>query len=66
MYTNVKAELARQNMSIVDLSTKTGIKYQTLFNKISGKYPFTLDEAKNIKQALAVDIPLEDLFARSL
>ena len=66
MYSNVKAELARRNMSVVDLSNKTGIRYQTLVDKINGKYPLTLDEAKTIKSALEVDIPLEELFERNV
>ena len=37
MYSNVKAEMARKNMSAVDLSEKTGIRYQTLVDKINGK-----------------------------
>lgn len=65
MYSNVKAELARRNLSIVDLSTKTGIRYQTLADKINGKYPMTLDEAKTIKSALGVNIPLEELFEQT-
>ena len=66
MYLNVKAELARQNLSVVDLSYKTGIRYQTLVDKLNGKYPMTLDEAKNIKVALGVDLSMEELFARSV
>ena len=66
MYLNVKAELARQNLSVVDLSNKTGIRYQTLVEKLNGKYPMTLDEAKNIKTALGVDISMEELFAKIL
>ena len=66
MYLNVKAELARQNLSVVDLSNKTGIRYQTLVEKLNGKYPMTLDEAKNIKVALGVDLSMEELFARSV
>lgn len=66
MYSNVKAELARRNLSVVDLSNMTGIRYQTLVDKINGKYPLTLDEAKKIKSALEVDIPLEDLFERNV
>lgn len=65
MYLNVKAELARQNLSVVDLSNKTGIRYQTLAEKLNGKYPLTLDEAKKIKAALGVDLSMEELFARS-
>ena len=66
MYLNIKAELARQNLSVVDLSYKTGIRYQTLVDKLNGKYPMTLDEAKNIKVALGVDLSMEELFARSV
>jgi lambda repressor-like predicted transcriptional regulator len=66
MYLNVKAELARQNLSVVDLSNKTGIRYQTLAEKLNGKYPLTLDEAKKIKAALGVDLSMEELFAKNL
>ena len=66
MYLNIKAELARQNLSVVDLSHMTGIRYQTLIEKLNGKYPVTLDEALNIKAALGVDLSMEELFARSV
>ena len=65
MYSNVKAELARNSLTVVDLSNKTGIRYQTLVDKINGKYPVTLDEAKMIKSALEVDVPLEELFEQN-
>ena len=65
MYSNVKAELARRSMTVVDLSNKTGIRYQTLVDKINGKYPLTFDEAKTIKSALDVDLPLEELFEQA-
>lgn len=65
MYSNVKAELARRNLTVVDLSNMTGIRYQTLVDKINGKYPLTLDEAKKIKAALNVDIAIEELFERA-
>lgn len=66
MYSNVKAELARRDLTVVDLSRMTGIRYQTLADKINGKSPLTLEEAKKIKGALNVEIPLEELFARPL
>jgi lambda repressor-like predicted transcriptional regulator len=62
MYSNVKAELARKNESLIDLSKQTGIRYQSLVDKINGKYPITFEEAKKIKSALGLDIPLEELF----
>ena len=66
MYANVKAEMARKNMTAIELSNKTGIRYQSLANKINGKSPVTLDEAKTIKTALDVDIPLDVLFETTL
>ena len=41
------------------------MRYQTLVDKINGKYPVTLEEAKNIKAALGVDLPLEELFEQT-
>lgn len=64
MYSNVKAELARKNKTMVDLSFDCGIKYQTLVNKINGKQPLTLEEASRIKSALGVEIPIEELFEK--
>ena len=62
MYSNLRAEMARQSLSLVDLSKMTGIKYQTLANKISGKQPMSLRDAKTIKSALGVEIPIDELF----
>ena len=66
MYLNVKAELARKSMTVIELSKLTGIRYQSLTDKINGKSPLTLDEAKRIKTALGVDISLEELFEKSV
>lgn len=65
MYLNVKAELARKNLSMVDLSNMTGIRYQTLVDKVNGKFSINVEEAKKIKAALGVDMPLEELFETS-
>ena len=62
MYSNVKAELARKGLSVIDLSKSTGIRYQSLANKISGKAPLKFEEARAIQRALNTDIPLEKLF----
>ena len=62
MYENVKAEMARKNMSITDLAEATGIRYQTLTEKLRGKTPIKLSEAVRIKWALNLTMPLEDLF----
>ena len=64
MYPTIKAEMARKNMTITELANVTGIRYQTLSEKLRGNYGFTVAEAKKIKEALGVDISLEDLFER--
>lgn len=63
MYKNVRIEMVRMNMTLVDLSNATGIRYQTLSEKMRGNSPILLSEAILIKQALHTDMPLEKLFA---
>ena len=63
MYSTLKAEMARKNLTIVDLSEKTGIRYNTLAAKLKGKYSLTLPEAIAIKNALDVDLSIDELFA---
>ncbi len=62
MYENLRAELARKNKTIEDLAADTGIRYQTLALKLRGGTPFKLSEAMQIKKALDVDMPIEELF----
>jgi DNA-binding Xre family transcriptional regulator len=65
MYLNLKAEMARKNVTLTELANMTGMKLGTLSVKINGKSDFTFSEASNIKKALKVDIPLDELFQRS-
>lgn len=62
MFPNIRAEMARKNMTIVTLSELTGIRYQTLSDKLRGHGIITLDDAVRIKNALDTDIALETLF----
>lgn len=62
MYRNLKAEIARQDMTVLTLSEKTGIRYQTLTSKISGASPITIKEAKAIRDAVNPDLSIDDLF----
>lgn len=62
MYKNVKAEFARKGLTLELVAKELGITISTLSQKMNGKYPFTLNEAKAIKNVLEVDIPLEILF----
>lgn len=63
MYKNVRLELVRKDMTITDLARESGIRYQTLSEKLRGNSPITFDEACAIKRALNTDMALEELFA---
>lgn len=64
MYPNLRAEMARKNITQIQLAEKMRIRTATLSNKISGKYPFTFDECMQIKKILEVDMPVDDLFRK--
>jgi hypothetical protein len=63
MFDNVRIELVRNHMTMLDLSNETGIRYQTLSEKMRGNSPLLLKEAIAIKKALKTDMSLEELFA---
>ena len=62
MYLNLKAEMARKDMKIDDLAKALGISAASASKRLSGKAKLSLKDAKEIKNALGVDIPLEELF----
>ena len=62
MLRTLKAEMARRDMTALDLSEKTGIRYQTLTAKISETSPITLKEAKAIRDAVNPDLTIDELF----
>lgn len=66
MFKEVRAEMARQNINIGQLSERTGIPRQRLTAKIKGTRKLLMKEAVSIKQALGVDMPLEKLFEEEL
>lgn len=66
MFPNVRAEMGRKNLTILALSNKTGIRYQTLTEKLKGKSDITIAEARKIKDALDTDLPLEELFVEEV
>lgn len=63
MYKNLRIEMLKKEMTMADLSAKTGIKYQTLSVKMRGESQFTLQEAISIKKALESELSIEILFA---
>ena len=48
MFANLKAEMARNNMSVKDVAQALGMRYGTLSGKINGRASFTIDEAWEI------------------
>lgn len=63
MFDNVRIELVRKHMTMLDLSEKTGIRYQTLSEKMRGNSPLLFKEAVLIKEALETEMTLEELFS---
>lgn len=64
MYKELEAEIVRKGLSKRKVSEMTGIRYETLLVKLSGKFSLTLDEAFKIKMALESDKPIETLFLK--
>lgn len=62
MYPNVRAEMARQGLTLEPIARELNITVPTLSQKFTGKYPITLNEAKKVKSVLKTDLPLEVLF----
>lgn len=62
MFPNLRAEMARINISGMELAKIIGVANSTFSQKFNGKFEFTLEEAKNIKKALGTEMPLEELF----
>lgn len=50
MFPNLNAELARKGLCLKELSTITGIKYDSLKNKASGNTEFKRSEMLKIKK----------------
>lgn len=64
MYPVIKEAMEKKHMTLVDLASATGIRYQTLSEKLRGNYQVTVTEAMAIKKALGVKTPLEVLFEK--
>lgn len=48
----LKEFIKRSGVSLTYVAKQLGITYVALNNKLNGKYPFTLDEALNLKKLL--------------
>ena len=61
MYSNLKAEMARRDVTITEIAKVLRVRIGTVSVKMR-KGKFTLAEAVKIKKYLGVDMPLEELF----
>ena len=66
MYPNLKAEFARRGFTLEMVAKRLGVALSTLSQKLRGVYPFTLNEAKKLKEILETDLPLEVLFEEAV
>lgn len=62
MFKNLEAELKRNNLRRKDLAEALKLNIGTISQKLNGKAPITLNEAKMIKELLNAEISLEELF----
>lgn len=62
MFPNLNAELARNRMTIKNLSDLTEIPYETLKGKMSGKTEFKLSEMISIKRKVFPNLSTDYLF----
>lgn len=62
MYKNLKREMKLANIKIKDFARCLNVRYATVQEKLSGKYPFKLDEAMKIKESYFPDMSIEYLF----
>lgn len=71
MYPNVRAEMARKNLTqsdVVNELRKRGFSMvvPTFSAKMNKKFNFTFKEAVAIKEILGTDLPLEELFEEAV
>lgn len=64
MYPNLKAEMARRNITVQELSHRTGIPYTTLYPKLRGERPIKISDAEKIREAVGADLVLDVLFSK--
>lgn len=50
MHKNLRAEMARNGITMVDIAKFLGVRYATVNDKVNGKYRFYFNEALKIKR----------------
>ena len=63
-YSNLIGEIAKAHINYVDVAKALNITRDTLRYKLSGKRPFTIDEAYKIRDLFFPNKSIEQLFER--
>lgn len=64
-YSNLKAEMAKKDITIEAISKTLDIHRNSVANKLQGKSAFSIEEAVKIQRDYFPDKPLKYLFARN-
>ncbi len=64
MYCNLEAEAVRKKVKKEEMAKAIGKSYNTVTLKMSGKYPFTYDEAVTIQEQFFPECDLKELFKK--
>jgi hypothetical protein len=64
MYRNLEAEMVRRGIDRQEIAEFLKVRYATVVDKLSGKYPFKLDEALAIKKRFFPNLSIEYLFEK--
>ena len=62
MFKNLRAEMVRRDIDVPKLAEMIGMKVSALYSRLNGSTVLSFADAVNIKQALGVDMTLEELF----
>lgn len=64
MYPNLKAEIARRNLTNAAVASAIGLSESQFSQKMNGIYPFSLKQAIEIKNFLNTTLTIEELFSK--
>lgn len=65
MLSNLKAEMARANVTVAEIAEFSGKSNRTISDRIKGKGQFPIGEAIGVKAAFFPGVDLEYLFAQT-
>lgn len=66
MYENVRVEMARKDLTILDIAKSINMKRETLSRKLSGHSPLNLNEAFDIQKKCFPETDIRVLFKEDM